>query len=182
MPKKTLYDLTAEQAGLIDRLNDLLEASYGEITPEVEGAMQDVWFADVDIADKLHTYGRVMDHLKAEAESDIAYAKVLQEKVDRLTKKAKGQKKVIDGMKARIKNAMEITGMAKIQAGDYEYAIINNGGALPLFIDEGVNPAGYPQFIKPPVFDNALIRQALDDGKELEFAHFLPRGTRLRIK
>lgn len=180
--KKTLYDLTAEQAALIDRLNDLLEASYGEITPEVEGAMQDVWFAESDMADKLHTYGRVMDHLTAEAESDIAYAKVLQDKVDSLTQKAKGQKKVVDGLKARIKNAMEITGKTKVQAGDYEYAIINNGGALPLFVSEEEDPALYPELIKPPVFDNKLIRQAIADGEELTFAYLLPRGTRLRIK
>jgi hypothetical protein len=72
-------------------------------------------------------------------------------------------------------------GVNEINAGDVTYKLQNNGGVLPLIVDEGKQ---IPQrFTKVTIEkDNDLIRKALDDGEELDFARYGERGKQLRIK
>lgn len=80
-----------------------------------------------------------------------------------------------------IKMTMIKLGVNEIKAGDVTYKLQNNGGVLPLIVDEGKQ---IPQrFTKVTIEkDNDLIRKALDDGEELDFARYGERGKQLRIK
>ena len=82
-------------------------------------------------------------------------------------------------MKEALMEAMDAAGVDKLQADEYTLKIAKNGGVQPLKID-GEVPDNFTKVIVQP--DNDLIRKALNDGEELEFAHLEPRGRHLNIK
>lgn len=85
----------------------------------------------------------------------------------------------IKRMKQALMEAMDVAGVDSIPAGEYTLKIAKNGGMQPLKID-GVVPDNFKKIIYED--DKDLIRKALNDGEELEFAHLEPRGRHLNIK
>lgn len=85
----------------------------------------------------------------------------------------------IKRMKEALMEAMDAAGVESIPAGEYTLKIAKNGGLQPLKID-GEVPDNYKKVIYED--DKDLIRKALNDGEELEFAHLEPRGRHLNIK
>lgn len=80
-----------------------------------------------------------------------------------------------------IKNAMVSIGKNEIQAGDVMFKLQNAGGKLPLIVDENATvPERFTKIIIEN--DNELIRKALDDGEDLDFARFGERSKVLKIK
>jgi len=83
----------------------------------------------------------------------------------------------------KIKNAliqaMDIAGVKELSAEDYKLKIANNGGLKPLKIDGDV-PDNFQKIVYEP--DNKKIREALNEGKKLDFAHLEDRGRHLSIK
>lgn len=80
-----------------------------------------------------------------------------------------------------IKNAMVSIGKNEIQAGDVTFKLQNAGGKLPLIVDENATvPERFTKIIIEN--DNELIRKALDDGEDLDFARFGERSKVLKIK
>ena len=101
-----------------------------------------------------------------------------RDEAKRLKNAADRYKKRRETMMARIKAAMEEMGVTEIE-GEYNKAkIVNNGGVLPLKVDGDV-PESFTKITIEP--DNDLIRKALDEGQQLDFAHFEERGTHLKI-
>lgn len=82
-------------------------------------------------------------------------------------------------MKEALINAMDAADVSEIKAGEYSLKIANNGGVQPLKID-GEVPDSFTKVIVQP--DNDLIRKALKEGQELDFAHLEPRGRHINIK
>ena len=85
----------------------------------------------------------------------------------------------IKRMKLALMEAMDDAGVDSIPAGEYTLKIAKNGGLQPLKIDGDV-PDNFTKVKIEP--DNDLIRKALNDGEELDFAHLEPRGRHLNIK
>ena len=85
----------------------------------------------------------------------------------------------IKRMKEALIEAMDAAGVEQLPAGEYTLEIAKNGGLQPLKID-GEVPDNFTKIKIEP--DNDLIRKALNDGEELEFAHLEPRGRHLNIK
>ena len=85
----------------------------------------------------------------------------------------------IKRMKEALIGAMDAAGVESLPAGEYTLKIAKNGGLQPLKID-GEVPDNYKKVIYED--DKDLIRKALNDGEELEFAHLEPRGRHLNIK
>ena len=85
----------------------------------------------------------------------------------------------IKRMKEALMEAMDAAGVDSIPAGEYTLKIAKNGGLQPLKID-GEVPDNYKKVVYED--DKDLIRKALNDGEELEFAHLEPRGRHLNIK
>ena len=84
-------------------------------------------------------------------------------------------------LKQRLADAMMMLGKDEIQAGDNTIKLQNNGGKLPLVFEEDKTvPESYMKVILEP--DKEKIRQALESGEELDFAHIAPRGKHIKIK
>ena len=85
----------------------------------------------------------------------------------------------IKRMKQALMDAMDVAGVESIPAGEYTLKIAKNGGLQPMVIT-GEVPDNFKKVIYED--DKDLIRKALNDGEELEFAHLEPRGRHLNIK
>ena len=122
---------------------------------------------------KVEAWLKVIKNLDAEKEAVKAEA-------DRLVKRATTIKNNIDRMKNTLISSMQLTG--RKTAGELLKATVaNNGGKLPLIVDENAElPEKYQKVeIKP---NNEAIREALDKGEELPFAHYGERGVHINIK
>ena len=78
-----------------------------------------------------------------------------------------------------IKATMQTLGKTEIKAGDVTFKLQNAGGQVPLIVD-GVVPERFTKLTIEN--DNALIRKALEDGEQLDFARFGERSKVLKIK
>jgi len=99
--------------------------------------------------------------------------------LDAFARKKKTRANAVKRMKEALIDAMDVAGVDNIPAGEYTLKIAKNGGLQPLKIDGDV-PDNFTKVKIEP--DNDLIRKALLDGEELEFAHLEPRGRHLNIK
>lgn len=164
--ENTLFDLTAEYLTIMELLTDpdqpeqvitdTLDAIMGEIEVKSEG------------------YVAVLNRLDMEL---TACKKHEQE--------WKARKQIRENAIKRLKKALTDTMVAidktEIAAGDVKIKLVNNGGLLPLIVDED---AEIPDRFKKIIYetDNSLIRKALDDGENLPFARYGERGKGIRIK
>ena len=95
------------------------------------------------------------------------------------------RRKVRENGQARLKNmimsAMDAIGTKELDAGGVTFKTQNVGGQLAIEYVDGVTvPEKYTKISIET--DNKLVREALDAGEELPFAHFAPRGRTLKIK
>lgn len=163
----TLYDITG-------RMFDLLAIADDEdIEPEVfQDTLESI---EGEYDDKIECYCKAIKNLEADA-------KAFEEEEKRLKAKKEKLNKNIDRMKKTIFDSMKL--MEKTSAGGkvLKASIQKNGGKLPLLLD--VDPDAVPfefQKVKTEP-NNDAIREALDAGVQLTFAHYGERGESLRIK
>ena len=163
----TLYDITG-------RMLDLLSIADDEdIEPEVfQDTLESI---EGEYDDKIECYCKAIKNLEADA-------KAFEEEEKRLKAKKEKLNKNIERMKKTIFDSMKL--MEKTSAGGkvLKASIQKNGGKLPLLLD--VDPDAVPfefQKVKTEP-NNDAIREALDAGVQLTFAHYGERGESLRIK
>lgn len=136
-------------------INDTLEALEGDFSYKLEGC------------------ACVYDRIKAECES-------AQKKANAWNDISKTLENNMIRLNDYMKMCMENAGIKEIETDMHRFKIVKNGGKLPLKIDGGVPE----NFIKTEVKqspDNDKIREALDNGEALTFAHYGERGTHLKI-
>lgn len=136
-------------------INDTLEALEGDFSYKLEGC------------------ACVYDRIKAECES-------AQKKANAWNDISKTLENNMIRLNDYMKMCMENAGIKEIETNMHRIKIVKNGGKLPLKIDGGVPE----NFIKTEVKqspDNDKIREALDNGEALTFAHYGERGTHLKI-
>lgn len=160
----------------MEALDDFLFGCGGDVTdPEVEAYVNN-WFAanEAALQSKTDGYAKYIHELQGRAE-------IAKLQSDRLMAKSRTATRQADFLRAKLKAVMEMRGLQKIQ-GDYAtVSIVNNGGVLPLNVDETQPiPDTFTKIIVKP--DNEKIRAALDGGEELTFASLGERGTRLSIR
>lgn len=152
---EALYELaTSDNAETEQVFLDTLEALRGELEVKAGG------------------YIRVIKTLEMEVDGcDNVLEEFQKKKIIRTNS--------IKRMKDALMNAMDVAGVDEIPAGEYTLKIAKNGGLQPLKIDGEV-----PDNFKKVIYENDkdLIRKALNDGEELDFAHLEPRGRHLNIK
>jgi hypothetical protein len=126
-----------------------------------------------DFSYKLEGCACVYDRIKAECES-------AQKKANAWNDISKTLENNMIRLNDYMKMCMENAGIKEIETDMHRFKIVKNGGKLPLKIDGGVPE----NFIKTEVKqspDNDKIREALDNGEALTFAHYGDRGTHLKI-
>lgn len=125
-----------------------------------------------EIEDKADNYAKIIKELEAKQNAR-------KEEAKRLTESAKVFENRVKVLKSNLFNSMKATGKTKFATDLFNFNIVKNGGKQVLTID-GEVPEEYTKTIIEN--DTDKIRQALDEGKKLAFAHLEPRGESLRIK
>ena len=163
----SLYNLTNDYETVLNMLydEDIDEQMILDTLEGIEG----------EIEDKADGYAKIMKELQA-----VARAK--QDEADRLNKGAKVLINRLNTLKQNLFNAMKETGKTKFATDLFSFNIQKNGGKLPLIIDDiEIIPEEYFKHTEKEL-DNTKIRQAIDSGIDIPFAHYGEQGESLRIK
>lgn len=164
----TLYELTSDYLRLMEMASDPdIDAEVLADTMEgIEGAFED----------KADGYAIVIDRLKGEAE-------LIDKEIKRLTTLKQTKVANADRIKKNLEQSMKATGKTKFETLTRKFAIVKNGGKLPLVANEGVTVYDLPfELVKTKVEpDMDAIRTYLDNGGS-EYYHYGERGESLRIK
>lgn len=162
-----IFDLVGEYRELYEMLTDADESEEQVINDTIEGVIGEIEIKAAGLVG-------VMNRLDMEIDACEKHKKEWDNRL-RVRKNAK------ERIKARIIQAMQEMGTTELAAGDVKFKLQNAGGQLPLIIDEG---ATVPEkFTKITIEnDNALIRKALENGEQLDFARFGERSKVLKIK
>jgi chaperonin cofactor prefoldin len=161
----SLYELKNEYKILKEMMED--ESVDDQI---IKDTMEGV---EYEIEIKAENYAKIIREL----EGDMS---VIKNEIDRLKSKKERIEKNIEKLKENLKEAMLETGKTKIKTDLFSIGIQKNGGKAPMIIDEDMVPNDY--LLYTPSINKDLIRQQLEKGEELDFAHLEERGESLRIK
>lgn len=163
----SLFDLS-------DQYKALLE--FGQsVDPEDQQAFLDTLEGLTgEIAQKVDAWVAVMIRLKATR--DLA-----RDQRDKLDAFIKSIERNLDRMDDGIEHAMDTMGVTEFKSDLHSFKKVRNGGKAPLIIDDpGAIPANFQKVVIAP--DTDKIREALEAGEELPFAHLGERGVHLRVK
>lgn len=161
---KNLYELTSDWNKVANMLydEDVDEKMVLDTLESIEG----------DIEDKANGYAKIIKELEAKA-------KARKEEAKRLSDSSKTFENKVKFLKQILFNSMKETGKTKFTTNLFSFNIAKNGGKQALTID-GEVPEEYTKTVIEN--DTDKIRQALENGKNLPFAHLEPRGESLRIR
>jgi hypothetical protein len=162
----TLYELTDELLTILAMAED----------DDDDEALKGSWEAvNLEYNDKIEGYCKVVKQMEADC-----YA--IREEEKRLADRRKRIERRIEWMKGNIKISLEAVGKRKAGGKLFTASIRANGGQLPLVVEAKAEelPAEFRKIEFKA--DNAAIREALEAGRELEFAHFGERGETVNIK
>lgn len=159
-----LYKLTNEYEEL---LNKLYDEEFDE-----QCILDTLESKEGEIEEKADNYAKIIKELEAKQ-------KARKEEAKRLTESAKVFENRVNGIKKLLFNSMKTTGKTKFTTSLFTFSICKNGGKQALTID-GYVPEEYTKTVVEN--DTEKIRNELEEGKELSFAHLEPRGEGLRIK
>lgn len=159
-----LYQLTNDYEIVLNMLydEDADEEMILDTLESIEG----------EIEDKADNYAKIIKELEAKQNAR-------KEEAKRLTESAKIFENRVKALKSNLFNSMKATGKTKFATDLFSFNIAKNGGKQTLTID-GEVPEEYTKTITEN--DTDKIRQALEKGEKLTFAHLEPRGESLRIK
>ena len=126
---------------------------------------------------KLDSYATVIKELEADVDK-------LDKEMTRLKENKERILRNIDQMKYAVKVSMATKGVRRVNTEHFTWSIQKNGGKLPVIIDPSVSILSYPDEyqdwdVRP---NRAAIREALEAGKELNFAKLGERGDSIRLK
>ncbi len=160
-----IYELTGNYEHLLNMLlydENVDEKALLDTLESIEG----------DIEDKADGYAKIIKEMEAQS-------KARKEEAKRLTESAQTMDNRIKMLKSNLFNCMKITGKTKFTTNLFSFNIVKNGGKQPLTIDGDV-PKEYTKTVIEN--DTSKIRQALENGENLPFAHLEPRSERLSIR
>lgn len=159
-----LYELTNNYETV---LNMLYEEEIDEqmILDTLEGI-------EGEIEDKAENYAKIIKELELKRDARKLEAK-------RLTNSANIFDNRINTLKQNLFNAMKQTGKTKFSTNLFSFSVVRNGGKQTLTID-GEVPGEYIKTVIEN--DTEKIREALENGQKLSFAHLEERKESLRIK
>ena len=162
----TLFDIKGE-------FFRLYELAVQNDDPECEEAFNNALDElKTDLAGKSAGYVHVIKQLDMEADE-------CDKVIEAFKAKKEARKNHIAKMKNALLDAMDAAQLSELKAGEYTLKIAKNGGKQPLVLDSTV-PDNYMKIKYEP--DNDLIRTAIEEGKEINFAHLEERGRHLNIK
>lgn len=160
----SLYELTNDYETVLNMLydEDIDEQMIFDTLESIDG----------EIEDKADGYAKIIKELETKRDARKAEAKRLTDNVALFDNKIKR-------LKQNLFNAMKATGKTNFTTNLFIFRIQKNGGKRTLIID-GEVPEEYTKIVIEN--DTDKIRQALESGEKLPFAHLEAQGESLRIK
>lgn len=160
----SLYELTDNYETVLNMLydEDVDEQMIFDTLEGIEG----------EIEDKADNYAKIIKELESKA-------KARKDEANRLNDGAKVLENRVKALKTNLFNSMKQTGKTKFTTNLFTFNIAKNGGKQVLTVD-GEVPEEYTKTMY--ITDTEKIRQALEKGENLPFAHLEARGESLRIK
>ncbi len=152
-----LYQLTENYENVLNMLYDenIDEEMIFDTLEGIEGEFED----------KADGYAKIIKEIEAKKNAR-------KEEAKRLTDSAKIFENRVNNLKQKLFNAMKATGKTKFATNIFTFNIAKNGGKQALTIDGDVPE----EFTKTKIEnDTDKIRQALENGENLPFAHLEPR-------
>lgn len=160
----TLYELKNEYLEL------LAMAENEELDPQtIRDTLEGI---EGEIGDKAEAYAIIINELLAKADRIDKEVARLDGWVDSLRNNAASMKNIL-------MDTLDVLGVKKIETEHFRIGIAGNGGKKPLRITGDV-PESYT--VLKPEIDTARIRDELEKGEELPFAHLEERGRHLSIR
>ena len=171
----TLLQISSELA----QLDELLEESGGEITPEIDLHMQEL---DHDFDNQIDWYAAMATELRKRAEVRKAEAR-------RMEAKARRDEDADKYFRSCVLAIMLERGIKKVQTGRFTVTAAGNGGPEPVLNRHGqpfeadADVDGVPEayIVRTPWVNLNKVREELKAGAILEFARLGERGHHLRI-
>ena len=160
-----LYLLSGKYLELMDLAESLEEEDEQAFNDTLEAILGEVEIA----ADQ---YADIMAEINGRVD-------VIEKEIKRLTDRKRAFQNRYDRMKTAIFETMKRTEQKEIKTALHTFKIVKNGGLAPLVITGDV-PRDYQ--VTKYEDDKAKIREALENGEELSFAHIGERGESLRIR
>ena len=162
-----LYQLTNNYENVLNMLYDeeVDEQMVLDTLESIEG----------EIEDKADNYAMIIKELEGDAE------KVKAEK-QRLEKRQKAFENRAKLLKENLEKVLKQLGKTNFKTELFSFGIQKNGGKIPLIIEDITKvPEMYFKHTEKEL-DNAKIRQALENGENIPFAHYGEQGESLRIR
>ena len=174
--QKTLMQI-GEDGLALDALIEEFAATHDgdltEIAPQIDAWLEENANA---LELKLEGYTGVIREYEARA-------KARKEEAQRIMALAQVDANQASALKDRLKYFFEVRGLVKIETATAKISLVNNGGVVPVIIDE-IAPEELPEKFQRVIVeaDKKAIREALEQMEELPFARLGERGKSLRIK
>lgn len=163
----SLYELTEQYSAVQDMLYD------GET--DIQVIFDTLESIEGEIEDKADNYAKLIKSLKADADAIGA-------EKERLAQRQASFENRVKQLKDHLQENLQFIGKTKFKTALFSFSVQSNGGFQPMEITDNIDeiPGKYliPQ---PPVPNKNAIRELLKD-KEVEWAHFEPRGKHLEIR
>lgn len=169
----SLYELTQE----MKELDDLLAAADDPNDPLIFDAIQRALALQDERERKVDAYCCLIAELAARAAARKAEAQ-------RLAESAAATEAKIKSLKGRLMDSMKTLDIKRIETDRFTVTVANNGGLVPLIVEEGIDPKTLPEPLQKIIVtvNNEAVRAELEAGKSLAFAKLGERGQHLRIK
>lgn len=173
--RRSLFEIGEDLSGF----DDLLFETGGDVSdPDVEKIL-DGWFEELqtNLKEKVDNYAAFIKEKEALAE-------VRRQAARDITELARVDENTASRLKDRLKDFLIVKNIKKVESARYTTGWRNNGGKLPLSIDEDVDPKELPERFQKVTYevDTSAVREALDAGEDVEFASYGERGTHLSIR
>lgn len=128
-----------------------------------------------DFEEKADNYAKIIKELLGDAEK----IKVEKQRLEARQKSFENKAKLL---KDTLQEAMLKIGKPKFKTELFSFNIQKNGGVLPVIIDD-INAVPFEYFKHTEKeLDNKKIRELIDSGEEISFAHYGEQSESLRIR
>lgn len=144
-PKRSLHDL-------VELMLHALDATDGEITPEVEAQLAEL-AGSLEL--KVEGYGAVCAQLEAEAEA-------IKQLATRYTERARIKTSAASRLKDRLRDEMERLGVKKIPTPTVTAGIQPSAPSVKLLVDEALVPDQF--FVTTRALSKTALKDALKSG------------------
>lgn len=161
----TLYSLTDEYLALLEMAEDETDPQVIEDT--LEGLKG-------EIEDKADAYAAIIAQLNGEAD-------ILSTEIRRLQNRKMAMVNNANRIKDHLYKCMKILDMRKIKTVKHTFTIQQNGGKLPVFLNDGVKIEDLPDSLLVKSVNMEKLRKTLEDGNTI-WGHYGTRGESLRIR